>query len=81
MERRHQLGLEASHTGPHGIGQKSPDFSAIPLSAKHHRTGTDSYHRLVSAQERKNQYMTTENSPLKGPQPPLCYHQSQERSC
>jgi len=38
--------VEASHTGPHGIGQKSPDSSAIPLCAKHHRTGNDSYHRL-----------------------------------
>jgi len=38
--------IEASHTGPYGIGQKSPDSSAIPLCAKHHRTGTDSYHRL-----------------------------------
>ena len=38
--------IEASHTGPHGIGQKSPDTSAIPLCAKHHRTGNDSYHRL-----------------------------------
>jgi hypothetical protein len=36
----------ASHTGPHGLGQKSPDSSAIPLCAKHHRTGNDSYHRL-----------------------------------
>src|ERR1700683_2419784 len=39
-------GIEASHTGPHDIGQKSPDSSAIPLCAKHHRTGADSYHRL-----------------------------------
>jgi hypothetical protein len=38
--------IEASHTGPHGIGQKSPDTSAIPLCAKHHRTAADSYHRL-----------------------------------
>jgi hypothetical protein len=38
--------IEASHTGAHGIGQKSPDSSAIPLCAKHHRTGNDSYHRL-----------------------------------
>src|ERR1700674_2899124 len=38
--------IEASHTGPHGIGQKSPDSSAIPLCAKHHRTRADSYHRL-----------------------------------
>jgi len=38
--------IEASHTGPHGIGQKSPDSSAIPLCQKHHRTGADSYHRL-----------------------------------
>lgn len=38
--------IEASHTGPHGIGQKSPDSSAIPLCAKHHRTGNESYHRM-----------------------------------
>ena len=39
-------GIEASHTGPHGLGQKSPDTSAIPLCARHHRTGKDSYHKL-----------------------------------
>jgi len=39
-------GIEASHTGPHGLGQKSPDTSAIPLCVKHHRTGNDSYHKL-----------------------------------
>lgn len=39
-------GIEASHTGPHGLGQKSSDFSAIPLCYRHHRTGPDSYHRL-----------------------------------
>ena len=39
-------GIEASHTGPHGLGQKSPDSSAIPLCYRHHRTGSDSYHRL-----------------------------------
>ena len=39
-------GIEAAHTGPHGLGQKSPDTSAIPLCVKHHRTGKDSYHRL-----------------------------------
>jgi hypothetical protein len=35
--------VEAAHTGPHGLSQKS---SAIPLCARHHRTGYDSYHRL-----------------------------------
>ena len=39
-------GIEASHTGPHGIGQKTPDSSAIPLCPRHHRTGADSDHRL-----------------------------------
>ena len=39
-------GIEASHTGPHGLGQKSPDSSAIPLCSKHHRISKDSYHRL-----------------------------------
>jgi hypothetical protein len=39
-------GVEAAHTGPHGLGQKSSDWSAIPLCARHHRTGADSYHKL-----------------------------------
>jgi hypothetical protein len=38
--------IEAAHTGPHGIGQKSSDLSAIPLCSRHHRTGDDSYHQL-----------------------------------
>ena len=38
--------IEAAHMGPHGLGQKSPDTSAVPLCAAHHRTGKDSYHRL-----------------------------------
>ena len=39
-------GIEASHTGPHGLGQKSSDFSAIPLCGAHHRKGRDSYRKL-----------------------------------
>ena len=39
-------GVEAAHTGPHGMAQKSSDTSAIPLCPRHHRTGRDSYHRL-----------------------------------
>jgi hypothetical protein len=38
--------IEASHTGPHGMGQKSSDYSTIPLCGKHHRSGSDSYHKL-----------------------------------
>ena len=38
--------VEAAHTGPHGISQKSSDLSAIPLCARHHRTAQDSYHKL-----------------------------------
>src|SRR5438094_1944810 len=38
--------IEASHTGPRGLAQKSSDRSAIPLCARHHRTGDDSYHKL-----------------------------------
>src|SRR5215469_2831194 len=38
--------IEAAHTGPHGISQKSPDSSAIPLCVVHHRTANDSYHNL-----------------------------------
>ena len=38
--------VEAAHTGPHGLSQKSSDLSAIPLCVRHHRTGNDSYHKL-----------------------------------
>jgi len=38
--------IEAAHTGPHGIGQKSSDRSCIPLCAWHHRTGPNSLHQL-----------------------------------
>jgi hypothetical protein len=29
-------GCDACHTGPHGTGQKSSDFSTIPLTRKEH---------------------------------------------
>ena len=41
--------IEAAHTntlGPRGLGQKSTDFSAIPLCSGHHRENLDSYHLL-----------------------------------
>ena len=41
--------VEAAHTGalgPRGLGQKSSDFSAIPLCSWDHVGGPDSYHRL-----------------------------------
>ena len=38
--------VEAAHTGPRGLSQKSSDLCAIPLCAGHHRTGEDSYHKL-----------------------------------
>jgi hypothetical protein len=41
--------VEAAHTnvlGPRGLGQKTSDFSAIPLCAAHHRENLDSYHLL-----------------------------------
>jgi hypothetical protein len=38
--------VEAAHTGLHGLSQKSSDLCAIPLCARHHRTGDDSYHKL-----------------------------------
>ena len=41
--------IEAAHTnalGPRGLGQKTTDFSAIPLCAAHHRENPDSYHVL-----------------------------------
>ncbi len=41
-----QRHIEAAHTGPHGMGQKSSDLAAIPLCTNHHRTGPQSYHKL-----------------------------------
>ena len=39
--------VEAHHTGPRGLSQKSSDYSAIPLCALlHHRGGRHSYHVL-----------------------------------
>ena len=41
--------IEAAHTnalGTRGLGQKTTDFSAIPLCAAHHRENPDSYHLL-----------------------------------
>jgi len=38
--------VEAAHTGAHGLGQKAPDSTAIPLCVKHHRTANDGYHKL-----------------------------------
>ena len=41
--------IEAAHTnalGPRGLGQKTTDFSAIPLCGGHHRENLDSYHLL-----------------------------------
>ena len=30
-------GIEAAHTGPHGVSQKSSDFTALPLTRAEHR--------------------------------------------
>ena len=41
--------IEAAHTsvlGPRGLGQRSSDFSAIPLCFWHHQGSPDSYHQL-----------------------------------
>jgi hypothetical protein len=39
--------VEAHHTGPRGLSQKSSDYSAIPLCALlHHRAGKHSFHVL-----------------------------------
>jgi hypothetical protein len=33
------FGVEACHTGPHGLQQKASDYSCIPLCIEHHRGG------------------------------------------
>ena len=43
------LAIEAAHThglGPRGFGQKSSDYSTIPLCFWHHRGDPDSYHEM-----------------------------------
>jgi hypothetical protein len=43
------LPIEAAHThglGPRGMGQRSSDYSVIPLCFWHHRGDSDSYHSL-----------------------------------
>lgn len=39
-------GVEAAHSGGHGISQKADDFLAVPLCRRHHRTDRLSYHAL-----------------------------------
>ena len=39
-------GVEAAHSGPHGLSQKAPDSSALPLCWHCHREGPQSYHKL-----------------------------------
>jgi hypothetical protein len=41
--------VEAAHTGPHGLGQKSSDLSAIPLCFRCHRADSDSLHAVGPA--------------------------------
>ncbi len=36
-----RMGSEAAHTGPRGLGQKSPDEQCIPLCPDHHRHRKD----------------------------------------
>ncbi len=38
--------IEAAHTGGHGYGQKSSDYTCIPLCAEHHRTGQHALHKI-----------------------------------
>ena len=37
---------EAHHTGPHGLGKKADDSTAIPLCTEHHTMGQSAYHRI-----------------------------------
>jgi hypothetical protein len=40
------MGVEAAHTGPHGISQKASDYTCIPLCHEHHRTGNDALDKI-----------------------------------
>jgi hypothetical protein len=41
--------IETAHFGPHGIAQKSSDYSVLPLCPEHHRTGRHAYHKMKPA--------------------------------
>jgi len=38
--------IEAAHTGPRGLGQKSASFLALPLCPACHRTGSHALHKI-----------------------------------
>jgi hypothetical protein len=40
--------VEAHHAGDHGLAQRAPDRTCIPLCVWHHREGGDSIHRMGS---------------------------------
>jgi hypothetical protein len=40
---------EAHHAGDHGLAQRAPDRTAIPLCTRHHRESRDSAHKLGKA--------------------------------
>jgi hypothetical protein len=39
-------GVEAMHTGPHGLGQKADDRQALPGCPACHRTGPNALHKI-----------------------------------
>lgn len=39
-------GIEAAHTGPHGMSQKASDDTAVNLCHRCHRTGPHALHRI-----------------------------------
>lgn len=45
----HSAPSQAAHTGPHGIGQKSSDYSCIPLCHWHHTDGNLALDRIGRA--------------------------------
>lgn len=38
--------VEAAHSGPRGLSQKTSDRNAIPLCVEHHRAGRNAQHQL-----------------------------------
>ena len=44
-----RFGIEAAHTGPHGLGQKASDLQTVPLCRQHHE---DLHRGVLDFQER-----------------------------
>jgi hypothetical protein len=56
------IGVEAAHTGPHGLGQKASDYTCIPLCYEHHRTGNEALDKIGHQAFQDRYFVNSEES-------------------